>query len=361
MSARRLACLVLALAVTIPAVAAPIEALAGELKLVVHPDTGSFSLYKLSEVGKNRYEPLFEDRNAGSTSWFSVYLDGRVFRLSRRQGGKISVAQTDEAIVLTFAPTDEFQVVQEFSFVRTSMTAQPFALRVVTRVENTSGKSADFALKLLLDTFLGEGEGIHFFTNVRSRVSSETRLVSGIDPDAAIVSANKQSSCMFLLSGAGATSPAEVYVSNWDRLNTLTWLPDFVPGRSFNTMYAINDSALLAVWPTKQLANNEELVVTSLIGMYTPEVIGAAPVAPVSSPKVQVPAVPSPIVEPAPAARAPASEPVASPAPVNPDYELIQQLLARIAEIERNPDSASDEELERLNRSLDEMIRRLER
>jgi hypothetical protein len=123
-------------------------------------------------------------------------------------------------------------------------------------------------------------------------------------------------------------------------------------------MYAINDSALLAVWPTKQLANNEELCITSLIGIYTPEVIGAAPV---SAPKVLVPAAPPAIVEPARAPSAPASKPAANPAPVNPDYELIQQLLARIAEIERNPDAASDEELERLNRSLDEMIRRLER
>lgn len=238
--------------------AAPLEIARGNLKLILYPDTGSFCLYHLSDIGKNRYEPLFEDRNSAATSWFSVLSNGRVFRLSSRIGHPVVLEPTDTGARFIFTLTDDFQVEQAFSFVESSDKTLPVELKIETRIENTSGKDGVFALKALVDTTLGESEGIHFVTNMRNRISAETRFERNVDPDSVIVSKNKAQSLMFLLSGDDVSPPECLYVQNWDRLNTRTWKPDFLEGRSFNTLYAINDSALLFVWPEKTLVTGKK-------------------------------------------------------------------------------------------------------
>lgn len=309
--------------------AAPIELAGGKLKLVLYPDTGSFSLLQLSDVGKNRYEPLFEDRNSSTTSWFSVLVNGRIFKLERKIGKPIVAEKILDGARFVFTLTDDFQVEQSFSFVNDTVTGTPYAVRVKTRVENTSGKTGVFALKAVIDTMLGESEGIHFFTNIQKRISAETRIAFPQDRDSLIVSQNKALSCMFLLQNNLVTQAESVYVSNWDRLNTLTWTPEFIEGRSFNTLYSVNDSALLFIWPEKTLTANEKLEVNMIIGSYTPEFAGSSTA--------------SNIAEPASSSK----------------QMLVQQLLARIAEIEKKPDSASDEELRKLNEALDLMLKQI--
>lgn len=314
---------------------APLEIARGNLKLVLYPDTGSFCLYQLSDVGKNRYEPLFEDRNSSGTSWFSVLSNGRVFKLSSRIGHPVVLESTDTGARFVFTLTDDFQVEQVFSFVENSDKTIPVELKIETSIENTSGKDGLFVLKALIDTTLGESEGIHFVTNMRNRVSAETRIEGNIDPDTVIVSKNRTQSLMFLLSGADVSVPEYVYVENWDRLNTRTWKPDFLEGRSFNTLYAINDSALLFVWPEKKLPPNKKLVVTMLLGPYAPALV--------SAPKIGA-----------------LNESISVDASVAEKNTMIERILARIAEIEKNPSDASDDELKQLNVTLDSLLKQVQ-
>ena len=311
--------------------AAPIELSGGNLKLVLYPETGSFSLFELSDIGKNRYEPLFEDRNFSTSSWFSVQMNGKIFKLTQKAGKQIVAEQTSLGARFVFTLTDDFQVEQEFSFTNDSATGTPNAMRISTRIENTSGKPASFALKALLDTNLGEDEGVHFSTNDRKRISAETRISPSRDPDSLILSRNKNSVFVFYLKGPQVSRPEAVFISNWDRLNTLTWLPEFIEGRSFNTVYSVNDSALLSLWPEKLLKANEKLEVVMTIGTS------------LSSPQDAQSVVSSTITR-------------------DPDSSkmLIQQLLDRIAVIEANPNTASDEELRKLNEALDIMLKEIE-
>jgi hypothetical protein len=311
--------------------AAPVELVDGKFKLVLYPDSGSFSLYQLLDVGKNRYEPLFEDRNCSATSWFSVESDGRVFRLGSRLGNPVSFEQTESGATYVFNLTEDFQATQVFSFLKDSVSSPAYAVRVETTVQNTSGKDSRLAIKALLDTTLGENEGIHFFTDLRNRISVETRYDRTANLDSVIVSRDKNASLMIYLDGNGATKPEYVYVANWSRLNTLTWQPDFVEGRSFNTMYAINDSALLFQWKEQEVLAGGTISASMVMGSYDPA-------------RVKSKAGDEAIV-------------MAAGTDISKRAQLIQQLIARIDELEANPDSATDEELKQLNATLDILLK----
>lgn len=310
----------------------------GKLKLVLDTEAGSFSLYRLSDVGKNRYEPLFDDRDVSATSWFSVLSNGRVFKLRERVGKPVVFSETESGAKFTFNLTDDFQVEQEFSFVTIpGAGGEPF-VAIDTHIENTSGKTGAFALKAFIDTSLGESEGIHFRTDVRHRISAETRLKAGIDHDTWIVSANKTLPFAMIRSGGGASLPDALYFANWDRLNTLAWSPDFVEGRSFNTIYSVNDSAILAVWPEAEVRANERLSVRMILGSWD----GKA--ASVSSGQATVPR---------------QTESLSPQRYRDKDAReaAIKALLERIDEIEKTPQSVPQEELDRLNAELDAILR----
>ena len=315
------------------AFSAPLEIEKGNLKLVLYPNTGTFNLYQLSEIGKNRYEPLFEDRSNSSTSWFSVSIGGRIFKLEPKAGKPVVCVPNENGASFVYTLNDDFPVIQNFSFLADSSSGSPSAIKIETIIENTSGKLDSFALKSLIDTSLGEAEGIHFFTDLRNRISSETRLDPSVDRDSIIVSRNKKLSLMFDLYRNGAAKPSFVYASNWNRLNTLTWLPEFVEGRSFNTMYTINDSALLLVWPDKELDPNETYTASMVFGPYAKD-------------RVRV------------TDQAPLEISIKTVTDDSSKNSMIERLLERIKQIEADPNSASDEELNQLNNTLDVLLGR---
>ncbi len=320
----------LACLASLSAFAAKNELLSGTLKLVVYSDTGGFSLYRLSPVGKNRYEPLFDDRNYSSTSWFSVLAGGRIFALVPKAGRKPEVLADGSSIRVTFTPTDDFQVVQTFSFADSGEGSSP-TLSISTAVENTSGKAGEFAVKALIDTDLGEDNGIHFRTDFQARLSAETSLDPVVNRDSWIASAGKDSSLVFPFA-SWPVKPERIVIANWERLKTLSWIPSTVEGRSFNTVYSVNDSALLFVWPMANLSPNKTLTVTMTLG-------DKMPTAKASPSGVRA---------------TDAATELTSPGRTR--NEVIEGILARIAEIEQNPNSASDTELEQLNALLDKYL-----
>lgn len=322
---KRLILTILALAICYSASAAPAELLSGTMKLLVYPDSGSFSLYQLSKVGKNRYEPLFEDRNSGTTSWFSVLSNGRVFQLLPRAGQKPEVFVEPASIRVVITPTDDFQVTRTFSFQEIAPNST-VSLRIETAIENTSGKTGDFSLKALFDTTLGESYGLHYRTDLRDRISSETSLELSLVRDTWIVSSDADSSLTFDYS-AWSPRPSRVMIANWERLKTLAWNPVAVEGRSFNTLYSVNDSALLFIWPTMTLAANKTMNVTMTLSNLDR----------LSQPNY-------------------GNDFASIVDSGGSRNEIIERILARIEEIQRNPDSASDAELQQLNALLDKYL-----
>lgn len=304
--------------------ALPAELFSGDYRLSVYPETGSFSLARLSPTGKQRYEALFEDRNSASTNWFSVLSNGRVFALVPRGVNKPTVIAEESSITIIFVPSDDFLVTQRFSFIGTAAESN-ISLSIVTTLENTSGKAGTFAVKALVDTNLGESQGIHFKTDRRERLSSETELVPAQIKDRWLSSPGKSHVLVFPFA-SWPVMPERIVLANWERLKTLSWNPPVVEGRSFNTLYSVSDSALLFVWPQETVGANKSLSVAMTLGEGT------------VTPNLSTESGSS------------MDQFVVSGGNRN---EVIERILARIAEIERNPQSASDAELQQLNVLLD--------
>lgn len=329
----------------LPLYAEPVELIGGNLKLVIHPQAGTFCLYHIADTGKNRYEPLFEDRNYGTTSWFSILSNGRVFKLTPRSGRPVEVVPTETGVMLQFILTDDFYVEQEFSLIDPEGRGFPTAISMELRIENTSGKDGVFAAKALFDTMLGESRGIHFFTDTRSRISRETRINPETDQDSILVSSNDNQSIVFNLNMRNVVQPEAVYIANWERLNTLTWIPDYIAGRNFNTLYSVQDSAVLFVWPEKSVPDKQLYTVRMVFGPYK---IKDAVIAPAVIPKSILPVNTGSALS--------ISELNVQPKTEDERIALIEWILGRIDEIEANPAVATNEELDYLNNTLDTLL-----
>ncbi len=331
-----------------------VELTGGNLKLVVHPGAGAFCVYHISDTGKNRYEPLFEDRNYGSTSWFSIQSNGRVFKLVPRNSHSVEVVRTEQGVMLQFVLTDDFYVEQEFRLVDTERRGFPTAVSMELRIENTSGKEGSFAAKALFDTMLGENRGIHFLSDTRSRISQETRILTDTDRDSLLISSNDRQSIVFHINDRNVTVPEAVYIANWERLNTLNWLPDYIPGRNFNTLYSVQDSAVLFVWPEKKIADKQLYTIRMLFGPYVIKDVISRPAVTAQSDSAVEAHIPEKPVN----ANILELYPELSVQPKTEDERiaLIEWILGRIGEIEVDPSVATDDELDYLNRTLDTLL-----
>ncbi|WP_253692167.1 MULTISPECIES: hypothetical protein [unclassified Treponema] len=326
----------------------------GNLKLVVFRKTGNFCLYNLSLRGKNKYIPLYDDRSLGRTNKFYVYKDNRVYELKKRIGKPVKIEADETSINISYEFTDSFYVTQKLSFTEKNYGTGGSLLKIETVIENTSGVNAEFALKALFDTNLGETRRIPLYTDLRTGIFREAVLEPKLERDSAIISANSDLACLFLINHSEAKIPQSIYIANWERLQSRKWLPKSVSGRLFSTKYFHNDSALLFVWPKEVLEAGEKSNVTMLIGCYDflrknnkendtqesevktadAEPKETEPTPPVSSEKM------SPQEE--------------------KDYQYIQALLDKILEVESNPDMASDEYIQDLIEQTDSAIQNIQ-
>ena len=320
------------------------ELLKDNLKLVVFRKTGNFCLYNLSLRGKGKYTPLYDDRSLGRTNKFYVYKDNKVYELKKRLGKPVTIEADGDSIKIVYDFDDSFYVTQKLSFTeQTYGTGSPL-LKIETIIENTSGGTAEFALKALFDTKLGENRKVPLYTDLRTGIFRETVLEPKFEKDSAIISANSDLACLFLINHSEAKMPETIYVANWERLQSIKWLPKAVQGRLFSTQYSHNDSALLFVWPNEVLENNDSLKVTMFIGCYDFLRKKNTSVKEEVSEKTN----------------APVPQDKAAPPKNEKDYQYIQALLDKILEVESNPDMASDEYIEDLIQQTDTVIQNIQ-
>ena len=320
------------------------ELLKDNLKLVVFRKTGNFCLYNLSLRGKGKYTPLYDDRSLGRTNKFYVYKDNKVYELKKRLGKPVTIEADGDSIKIVYDFDDSFYVTQKLSFTeQTYGTGSPL-LKIETIIENTSGGTAEFALKALFDTKLGENRKVPLYTDLRTGIFRETVLEPKFEKDSAIISANSDLACLFLINHSEAKMPETIYVANWERLQSIKWLPKAVQGRLFSTQYSHNDSALLFVWPNEVLENNDSLKVTMFISCYDFLRKKNTSVKEEVSEKTN----------------APVPQDKAAPPKNEKDYQYIQALLDKILEVESNPDMASDEYIEDLIQQTDTAIQNIQ-
>lgn len=303
------------------------ELYSGNLKVKVFPRSGSFCLYQLSAKGKNNYVPLYDDRAQASTNIFSVSFEGKVYKLEKKVGRPVKIEQTENEISIIFDIKNKVYVVQKLSFVPDKYGTSGSLLKVETVLENIDCRPSDIALKAVFDTRLGERRRASLSTDLRAGIYTEVVLQPKTDKDSVIISANSDSACMFFFRQQDST-PKEIYISNWERLQTKHWLPKSLQGRSFNTKYLHNDSAVLFVWDEQKMGCEAKRAITMYIGHY--DYIRAV------NKKLE-------------------KDKMTEEERKN--YEHVKALLDKIHKIEQNPDSVSDSDIKKLTEQADSAIK----
>ena len=357
-----------------------VEMISDPLKLVIYPKTGNFCLYHSKAEDVREYEPLYDDRSQSSVNIYSVLFNGEMFHLNNKSGRKIIIAQTKDEITVTFQISLDFLVTQTFSFVPSKQRSTGPLLKIVTEIQNISGTIADIALKAVFDVSLGEKNLIPLYTDLRSQIGAELMLQPILEKDSLIFSADKGYACLFFLRNEYMTVPTSVYIANWERLITKSWLPSYINGRSFRK-YTSADPGLLYVWSARKIQHKDTLSITNCIGFYdyrntadsatgysayTQPAVHAEPAQPAADPAPAAKPEPTEPVTPPPSPTPVESEPPAEPEEPakdetpKKDYRYVQELLDKLAELEQSPDELSNEDIHKLRTEVDNAIHDLQ-
>ena len=309
--------------------ATALEVREGRLKLVLHESSGRFSAYFLADIQKNRYEPLFVDKDP-RTSFSTLLIDDRSHRLGESTSFRTRAEKTDAGARLVFE-SSSLVAYQDFSFVRLSGSTLADGLRIDFTLINKSDRELKAGLRFVLDTNLAEKQQAHFKTDKRE-IAAETVLAAKTDGDAWWVSETDGLGIMGSIAPEGFEAPDSLHFANWKRINDAPWKAQASSGRNFNLLpYSIGDSAISYYFEPKALPRGAEQKTTIFLGIPNAEGfagLGAATSAGLSQIlRMSVDAADSPALA------------------MQTDLITVRDLLSRVEELLKAPDSATDEEL----------------
>lgn len=317
------------LVLLVPIAAFSLEVREGRLKLLVHEDSGRFSLYYLVDIQKDQYEPLFVDKDP-RTSFFALIIDDRTHRLGESTAFRFRTERTEGGARQIFE-SPSLVAVQDFSFARLSGSSLADTLRIDVNVANKSDRELSVGLRIMIDSNLGEKKAAHFRTDKKD-ISSEATIAPRSDNDAWWISDDDKLSLMGSVSVKGAAPPDLLHFANWKRLNDAPWKAPASPGRNFNLLpYSIGDSALGYYFDPKPLARGAERKHTVYIGASNPK--GFEGMGEVASNGL------SQILQTSVEA---ASSPNLS---LQTDLITVRDLLSRVDRLLKSPENASDDEI----------------
>lgn len=246
---------------------APVNALVierGDLRLTLHENSSRFSL---ALRDGSRWDPLFYDEDP-ETSSMDVLEGNQIYRLGDAGRFAQTLEETDLGARVTFE-SNTLRVVQEFRFTRSldSVTENAVELRVT--VTNLGEAPVTTGVRFIYDTFLGERSNTHFINSAGQVITRESEIAPGVANQylRSVESATAESGFQVMLTGERVTSPATVIAGNWQRLSDSSWNFAVNPTRNFNRLpYSINDSGLMLIYPTVQLARAESASFVSYLG-----------------------------------------------------------------------------------------------
>jgi hypothetical protein len=239
----------------------------GRIKLLIHENTGRFSLYFLSDPVGGKYSPLFVDQDP-RTSFLALTVDGRNYRMGEASAFRMSLGGGPLNPALIFK-SSFLTVVEDFTFTRSAGSSLSDGVRITITISNNGEIPRQVGVKLLFDTNLGEGGPDHFVTD-RRKIGAEA-VLDGTSEDRYWVSRSPRLGLRGDLS-SGQTRPDLVHFANWKRLNEAPWKADFSEGRNFNFLpTSVGDSAVSYYYDPRTLEKGEGRTVTLVLSpVYGP-------------------------------------------------------------------------------------------
>jgi hypothetical protein len=262
---RKAAIFVLAAAIGLSVLQAA-ESKDGRIKLDIHEKTGHFSMYYLTDYSQQRYDAFFSHKDP-STSFLAVNYNGKIYRLGESWGFSTKLINHDGNPAMIFESS--FLLVREvFSLVKTSGSPVANGIKITIYVENKGQETAAVGLRMLIDTYLGEGFGKIPFATEKQRITGET-IIRGSSEEKYWVSIGTRLSLRGSIadpdSGSGK-NPDFLHFANWKRLNDAIWKAPYYEGRSFNYIpYSIGDSAVCYYYEPEVLETGESFTCSILL------------------------------------------------------------------------------------------------
>jgi hypothetical protein len=321
----------------------------GKIRLAVHETTGTFSVYVLNPNGSQHL--IFSPSAQSSTTFFSLRVGNRVYRLLNEGGVKSEYQEIDNGARIIYTVKNTAIVAVDFLFIETIPGLPADALHIALTVTNISDAARPFAVKGLFDTVIDEVEGPLFATAVNPAIKTETELTV-LESHQWILVSNPYCSLRMLLSGYGITVPASASIANRAVLSSGEWDTPKRAGRSFSSAASYNDAAIEVKWYPAVLKPGDAQTISMYLSVsaeLTPPASGVF-ITPQSASTATAAAVYSALN---------ISPEQTAAAGLDPVY--IEDLLMRIQMLEVNGGADDLEQVRALNAELDAILIRIRR
>jgi len=233
----------------------PVSNIVGNIKLTARPKQGTFSISVLNS--EEKAIPVLSTANEYTTTSFYLKAGKKIVKLCDDSGVVSAAKKTAKGLKLRYTIEKVAVVIIDFECISTKEGYAEDTIKITSTIVSQSKKKNEFALKLLMDTVLGETDRHHFYYSDGSAVKKEVSYYSMKD-EKYFTSKNAKASMQIILSGADITDIQSVALANFTTLDTRKWEADMNTSRSFDTVLSYNNSAVGIYWPLTKLEPEQE-------------------------------------------------------------------------------------------------------
>ena len=244
----------------------------GSIKLRIRNKIGSFNVAIVDEEAKKTI-PVLSTSDEYTTSGFYLKVGKKIIELNKDSSVMRSSWKTDEGAAVGYRIDNLADVIVYFDTFRSSEDYDVDSLKITVKVTNTSKKKEYYAVKVLLDTILGETDRHHFYDSTNTPVKNEIAY-RDLEENKWFLSKNSSGALQIIVDGGECTRTELVALANYSTLNTKNWEPDLLSYRAFDTVMAYNNSAVGITWPKHRLGADEQYTevfyLSTALGERTP-------------------------------------------------------------------------------------------
>ena len=253
----------------------PITNTIGNIKLDVRPKKGTFSICVVNP--NEKAIPVISTANEYTTTSLYLKAGKKILKLCDDSNVSSAAKKTANGVSIRYT-IDKTAIVQlDFECIASVEGQNEDTIKITASVQSLTKKKTEFALKMVLDTVLGETDRHHFYTFDDVPVKGEV-LYHSMDEEKVIVSKNAKATMQIILAGADVSPVESVALANYTTIDTRKWEADMTTFRSFDTVLSYNNSAVAIYWPKESLEPDAEMTKIFYVSMATGENIpgGAA-------------------------------------------------------------------------------------
>ena len=359
-----------------------VDATFGSIRLRAKKNIGTFNISIVDELGKTI--PCFSTSNEYITTSFYLKSGKRIIKLNEDSCVDSYTRKIEDGMQVLYSIEDLCDVFITFQCICPNPTYKGFdSVKITAHVVNTGKKKADYQLKAVFDTILGETDRHHFYDASGNPVKNEVVYNKKGEP-AWFTSKNANASMQFIFAGKGTTPVEMIALANYSTLDTKYWEPDMLSYRAFDTVLSYNNSAVGAIWKSKKIAPensaDDVFYICTAFGKDEPQgkflidekALKELEAQEKENQNSKADDKPASTIKPAdtpkenPKTDKPEESAVQKPSetvkdrPVQPEEyskAYIQRLLDRIAELEDSGDNVDRAEIDRLNKELDDILK----